>query len=70
MNDLVEIGVFAPADKCRRFDPQLYLQKHRIHAGKQTITVTVPSKPGRAGSDLNHMLIEWKRDDNAVKVKS
>jgi ABC-2 type transport system permease protein len=70
MDDLVEIGVFAPAEKGERLGRLIYLQKHRIRAGKQTITVTVPEKPGRAGIDPYHLLIEWERDDNGAKVRS
>ncbi len=45
MDDSIEIGVFAATGKT------LYLQKHRIGAGKQRITVTVSRKPDRAGID-------------------
>jgi ABC-2 type transport system permease protein len=69
MDDLVEIGVFARAEKGERLGKPLYVQKHRIRSGKQTLTVTVPGKPGRAGIDPYHLLIEWERDDNVQKVK-
>jgi hypothetical protein len=69
MNDLVEIGVFAPAAEDERFGKQLYLQKHRLRSGKQTITVTVPDKPDLAAIDPYHLLIEWEKDDNGKAVK-
>jgi len=64
MDDWVEVGVFA--------EGQPYVQKHRIRSGKQTITVTVPGKPTRAGIDPNDLLIDWEMGDNikAVRVKS
>ena len=43
MDDWVEVGVFGEGEP--------YMQKHRIRSGKQTITVTVPRKPARAGID-------------------
>ena len=37
MDDLVEIGVFAPGEGDGLGEP-LYLKQHRIRSGKQTIT--------------------------------
>ena len=48
MDDWMEVGVFDEGEP--------YLQKHRIRSGKQTITVTVPRKPTRAGIDPRHLL--------------
>jgi len=59
MDDWVEIGVF------RDRDP--YLQKQRIRSGKQTITLTVPQKPTRAGIDPNHLLSELGEEDGNIK---
>ncbi len=70
MNDWVEIGVFAPAEDEQKQGEPLYLQMHRIVSGQQTITVTVPSKPDRAGIDPSHLLIDLKTIDNIKKVKS
>jgi hypothetical protein len=69
MDDLVEIGVFAgeASGKSGLGEP-LYLKQHRVHAGEQTITVTVPRRPTRAGVDPSRTLIERKRDDNVVPV--
>jgi hypothetical protein len=62
MDDWVEVGVF-DADKP-------YLQKLRIHSGKQTVTVTVPQKPARAGIDPRHLLSDLgEADDNIKPVK-
>ena len=69
MDDLVEVGVFAAAEADEDSGKPLYLQKHRVHSGKQTITVTVPRKPARAGIDPNHLLIDLEIGDNITKVK-
>ena len=39
MDDLFDIGVFAPGEGDGLRDP-LYLQQHRISSGKQTIRIT------------------------------
>jgi len=65
MNDLVEIGVFGPGDG---LGEPLYLQRHRIRSGKQTIRITVPRKPARAGIDPWRKLIDRDRDDNVADV--
>ena len=70
MDDWVEVGVFAPAETGEASDTPLYLQKHRILSARQTITVTVPRKPARAGIDPDHLLIDLKMDDNIKTVKA
>jgi ABC-2 type transport system permease protein len=67
MNDLVEIGVFA-ADGPAGGAP-LYLRRHRIRSGRQTITVTVPRRPARAGIDPLNKLIQRENGDNVVDVQ-
>lgn len=67
MDDLVEIGVFGPDSGGHRGEP-LHLGRHRVHGGAQTITVTVPRKPARAGIDPRHMLIDRDGDDNVADV--
>jgi ABC-2 type transport system permease protein len=64
MDDLVEIGVFAPSGE------SLSLKQHRIHTGKQTLSITVPREPARAGIDPRNKLIDQRRDDNVVEVKA
>jgi ABC-2 type transport system permease protein len=79
MDDFVEIGVFAAAaaegegDADGGGDGQgkpLYLQRHRIRSGEQTIRVTVPREPARAGIDPRRKLIDREREDNVVEVKA
>jgi hypothetical protein len=61
MDDWVEIGVFGEREP--------YVRKHRIHSGQQTITVTVPRKPTRAGIDPENLLIDLDTEDNIKDVK-
>ena len=69
MDDWVEIGVFAPAEKGNGTGKPLYLQTHRIGPGEHTITVTVPRKPVLAGVDPRHLLTDLPRDDHLAEVK-
>jgi hypothetical protein len=67
MDDWVEIGVYAPAEDREEGEP-LYLAMHRIRSGPQTITITVPSRPARAGIDPRHLLIDVQPGDNVVDI--
>jgi len=64
----VEIGVFAPAAAGERLGKPLYVEKHRIRSGRQTITVTVPNEPARAGIDP-YNLLDWEEGDNIEGIK-
>jgi len=64
MDDLVDIGVFA-GDSA---GTPLHLERHRIHGGAQTIVITVPTEPARAGIDPYNRLIDRERSDNTVKI--
>ena len=68
MNDLVEIGVFAGSPRDGSPGEPLYLRQHRIRTGKQTIVLTVPRLPARAGIDPYRTLIDRNRDDNVAEV--
>ncbi|HEX7183644.1 MAG TPA: hypothetical protein VF756_17545, partial [Thermoanaerobaculia bacterium] len=63
MDDLIEIGVFATAEDGALGEP-LYLRMHRVRSGEQSITVTVPGKPARAGIDPRNLLIDVEATDN------
>jgi ABC-2 type transport system permease protein len=69
MDDWVQIGVFAPAQEGEESGGPLYLQMHRVRAGEQTITVTVPREPARAGIDPHYLLIDLATDDNVAEVR-
>lgn len=64
MNDWVEIGVFEADTVPGKTAEPLYLQKHRVMSGQQTITVTVPRKPSRAGIDPRYLLLGRASEDN------
>jgi hypothetical protein len=68
MNDLVQVGVFAGGNEDGAAGAPLYLQWHRIRSGKQTIQITVPRKPARAGIDPYHWLIDRAGSDNVIEV--
>ncbi|HEX8473895.1 MAG TPA: hypothetical protein VF666_07665 [Pyrinomonadaceae bacterium] len=69
MDEWVEVGVFAPTVEGAEFGETLYLQKHRIRSGEQTITVMVPRKPSDAGIDPYLLLIDLERFDNVEEVE-
>jgi hypothetical protein len=68
MDDLVEIGICAVGEGDGLGTP-LYLQKHRIRSGEQSITVTVPKEPVQAGIDPRRLLIDTEGDDNTALAK-
>jgi aminopeptidase N len=65
VNDWIEVGVFAEGD---RLDKPLYLQKHHIRSGKQTITLHVSKQPVRSGIDPRHLLIDLDMSDNSKEI--
>ena len=69
MDEPVEIGVFAGDASGIWPGDSLYLKQHRIRTGKQTIVITVPRQPTRAGIDPYRKIIEKNRDDNVGAVQ-
>ncbi len=69
MNDFIDIGVFGIAPRGQREGPLLYLEKHRLTEGPQTIEVEVADRPGRAGIDPLNKLIDRQATDNVVEVR-
>jgi ABC-2 type transport system permease protein len=65
MNDWLEVGLYEEGK-----DEPLYLQRHRIKSGEQIIKVTVPRRPERGGIDPNYLMIDLRRDDNIMYIKS
>jgi len=63
MNDVIEVGVFATGK-----DAPIYLGRHRLKSGRQTLKIVVSQQPSRAGVDPEGKLIERVREDNVVKV--
>jgi len=68
MDDWIEVGVFAPEKGDDTRVPQ-FVTKHRIRSGEQTIIMTVPRRPERAGIDPRYLLNDWATDDNIESVK-
>ncbi|TGE29365.1 M1 family aminopeptidase [Hymenobacter metallicola] len=65
MKEWVEIGVFAPAEAGLETGKRLYLHKHLVKSGQQTIVLTVPGRPGTVSVDPRNLLIDWKLTDNS-----
>jgi hypothetical protein len=63
MTEWVEMGIFAPASPGEILGKPLYVEKHIIRSGRQTITITVPEKPARGGIDP-YNLLDWDEGDN------
>jgi len=68
IDEPVEIGIFAPAEKGGMLGKPLYVQKHRVRSGTQTITVIVPDKPSRGGIDP-YSLLDWEEGDNIEPIE-
>ncbi|MER2999256.1 ABC transporter permease/M1 family aminopeptidase [Pontibacter populi] len=66
VKDWVMVGVL---EEGKSIHEPLYLKMYRIHSGEQTIKVTVPRKPARAGIDPNNLLIDSDTDNNMKEVK-
>jgi ABC-2 type transport system permease protein len=69
MEDLIEIGVYGPSKDHWSLGETLYLRKHRIRSGAQSITVTVPRHPASAGIDPNFILLDRNREDNLKAMR-
>jgi ABC-2 type transport system permease protein len=57
------VGVFAAGN-----DAPIYLARHRVKSGTQTLKIVVSQQPSRAGLDPQRKLIERVREDNVVDV--
>ncbi|MDQ3228308.1 MAG: ABC transporter permease, partial [Pseudomonadota bacterium] len=67
LKEQIDIGVYGP-DSDEAPSETLYLAKHRLRAGTQRITVTVPKRPASAGIDPRNVLIDTRREDNVIVV--
>ncbi|HEX7242120.1 MAG TPA: M1 family aminopeptidase, partial [Longimicrobiaceae bacterium] len=70
MDEWVEVGVFADGGSGGGPGEPLYLRRHRVRGGAQTLVVTVPREPARAGIDPYGKLIQRERDDNVAEVEA
>ena len=57
MDDYVEVGIYANSPEGDLGD--LYLEKHKLRSGEQTIKLAVSKEPDLAGIDLLRFLIEF-----------
>ena len=69
LNEWVEIGIFAAAEPGEILGAPLYVQKHLIRSGTQTITVTTPHRPARGGIDP-YNLLDWEEGDNIEAIEA
>ena len=68
ITEWIELGVFAEAKPGEFLGRPLYVERHRIHSGKQTVTVTVSEKPARGGIDP-YNLLDWDEGDNIEPIE-
>lgn len=68
MTEWVEIGVFAVAEPGEILGKPLYVRKHRIRSGTQTIALTVQRRPARGGIDP-YNLLDWEEGDNIEVIE-
>lgn len=69
MTEWVEIGIFAPAGPGEMLGRPLYLRKHPMRSGTQTISVMVPEKPARGGIDP-YSVLDWAEGDNIEGIET
>jgi hypothetical protein len=60
MYDWIDVGVFG--------ESKPFIEKRRIRSGKQRITITVPSRPTRAGIDPDELLADLDVENNIRDV--
>jgi len=69
MDDWVDIGVLGDGGKSKTHDDKvLFLEKRHITQPKSTFTITVDTKPTRAGIDPFNKLIDRNPEDNTKKL--
>ena len=68
MDDLIEVGVFDASGEEGELGKPLYLRQHRIHSGRQQISVMVSKEPECAGIDPRNLLIDTEMYDNLKEV--
>jgi hypothetical protein len=63
-----DVAVFAETDKPLEGLTPLYIAKHRLRSGKQTLTVRTSKRPGIAALDPFHKMIERSAGNNSLKI--
>ena len=69
LNDYIDIGVFTEeeVDGVKK-EKEIYLQKHKIIAINNKISIIVDHRPTEVGVDPYNKLIDTKSDDNRKKI--
>lgn len=63
-----DVAVFPETDEPLERVTPLYLEKHRLHSGKQTLTVRTSKKPGIVALDPFHKRIERSAGNNSRTI--
>ena len=63
------VVVFPESDVERLAQEPLYQAKHRLQSGTQRLSVRVSRKPGAAGVDPFHLMIDRTPSNNIVSVQ-
>lgn len=64
LQDYITIGIYTVDDYGRGKSHEIYLKKHRLHAGTQTLELIVLGKPGRVAIDPEGILLDRNMADN------
>jgi hypothetical protein len=70
MSDFIEIGVYSGNDLRKPLGTPLYLKRHRIPSGSETITLIVKGQPGRVGVDPRRTLIQRSNEGKVVALET
>lgn len=69
LNDYIDIGIFTEEEiNGKKKEVELYLQKHKITAINNKITIIVDKKPTEVGVDPYNKLIDTQSEDNRIKI--
>ncbi|HUR35749.1 MAG TPA: M1 family aminopeptidase [Vicinamibacterales bacterium] len=63
-----DVVIFPAADGDRVAQTPLYQARHLLHSGRQQLSVRVAARPGAAGVDPFHLMIDRTPDDNLRPV--
>jgi ABC-2 type transport system permease protein len=63
-----DVAVFAETDEPLEGVTPLYIEKHRLRSGKQTLTVRTSERPGMVALDPFHKMIERSAGNNSRKI--
>jgi hypothetical protein len=63
-----QVVVFPDSDQERVAQTPLYQAEHRLRGGSQRVTVRVPQKPGAAGVDPYHLMIDRSPQNNVRQL--